>query len=50
MRCLPKEWGGVATPQKDNVVHSRITIAILAPLCFCGCDEDKMILELKDVH
>lgn len=35
---------------KMNTPLFRIAVATLLALCFCGCDEDKMILELKDVQ
>ena len=31
-------------------MHWKITPAILLLACFCGCEEDKMVLELKDVQ
>ena len=31
-------------------MRSRISAAILTLLYFCGCNENKMILELKDVQ
>ena len=31
-------------------MRAKITTAILLLFCFCGCDEDNMILELKDIQ
>ena len=35
---------------KNGAMQWKIPAAIFLLACFCGCDKDKMILELKDVQ